>query len=294
EAWIEDKYDGIRTQLHLADGQPHLFSRDLNDITHSFPEVADAAAGIAHRLVIDGELVPYRAGSVLDFASLQTRLGRVNPSPELLEQVPVVLVAFDLLHLDGHDLTRLPLRTRKSLLRRALDFGSRIRFTTHRNADGEAFLAQACRKGWEGLIAKRADSRYVHKRSRNWLKFKCVKTQSLVIGGFTAAKGARHGFGALLTGYFEGGKLRYAGRVGTGFDEAMLARLRKRLDGLARASSPFAGGVSSRGVTWVHPKLICEVGYTEWTGDGRLRHPRFLGLRRDLSPKEVGKERAVP
>jgi bifunctional non-homologous end joining protein LigD len=167
-----------------------------------------------------------------------------------------------------------------------------MRFTPHRNADGERYFDEACRKGWEGLIAKRADSAYAHRRSTDWLKFKCVKRQELVIGGYTDPKGKRTGFGALLVGYYEQGRLRYAGRIGTGYDDATLERLAARLAGLERRSRPFADeDIPERGVHWVTPKLVAEAAFTEWTEDGRLRHPRFLGLRADKAPEEVGRER---
>jgi bifunctional non-homologous end joining protein LigD len=186
----------------------------------------------------------------------------------------------------------LPLRVRKRLLRDALTFGGPLRLVPHRNGDGVAYFEQACRKGWEGLIAKRADSRYVSTRSKDWLKFKCAQGQELVVGGFTAPQGARTDFGALLLGVYEGDELRYAGKVGTGFDTATLHELGATLRGLARETSPFADAASikERHVTWVAPRLVAEVGFTEWTRDGRLRHPRFLGLRDDKAAREVVRE----
>ena len=167
-----------------------------------------------------------------------------------------------------------------------------LRFTTHRNEHGEAFLREACKKGWEGLIAKRADAAYVHRRSPDWLKFKCGREQEFVIGGFTDPKGSRTGFGALLLGHYENGRLVYAGKVGTGFDDRLLQDLGARLRAIERTTSPFEGGVAPPpgGVHWVTPRFVAQVGYTEWTGDGRLRHPRFLGLRRDKAPKDVVRE----
>jgi ATP-dependent DNA ligase len=176
------------------------------------------------------------------------------------------------------------------LLKKAVRFTSHVRYTPHRNEDGESYLEQACRKGWEGLIAKDARASYEHKRSRKWLKFKCVNQQELVIGGFTEPKGARIGFGALLVGYYQDGKLRYAGKVGTGYDDELLRSLRKRLNRIERKSSPFDEEISEAGAHWVKPELVGEFGFTEWTAHGRLRHPRFLGLRRDKSPKEVHRE----
>ena len=168
-----------------------------------------------------------------------------------------------------------------------------MRLTPYRNEIGEELFAEACRKGWEGLIAKRAGSTYSERRSRDWLKFKCEQGQELVIGGYTDPKGSRSGFGALLLGYYDGDELRYAGRVGTGFDDATLASLGKRLENLGRPSSPFADprSIDVKGPHWVEPVLVAQVGFTEWTRHARLRHPRFLGLRDDKAATEVVRER---
>jgi bifunctional non-homologous end joining protein LigD len=186
----------------------------------------------------------------------------------------------------------LPLTERKRLLRDALERHDGVRLTPHRVRDGEAFYAEACRKGWEGLIAKRADSVYSASRSKDWLKFKCDKGQELVIGGFTAPKGARAEFGALLVGHNDGGALRYAGKVGTGFDDATLRDLGSRMRELAREDPPFADAetIRERDVTWVEPELVAQIGFTEWTTAGRLRHPRFLGLRFDKPAAKVVRE----
>jgi bifunctional non-homologous end joining protein LigD len=154
-------------------------------------------------------------------------------------------------------------------------------------------FTEACRKGWEGVIAKRADSPYRATRSRDWLKLKCEAGQELVIGGFTAPKGSRTDFGALLLGYFRDGELQYAGKVGTGFDQELLGSLGGRLGELRRDTAPFAdpSAIRERGVTWVAPELVAQIGFTEWTSAGRLRHPRFLGLREDKPATEVVRER---
>ena len=166
-----------------------------------------------------------------------------------------------------------------------------MRYTPHRNERGEAYLEEACGKGWEGLIAKDARSKYEHRRSRKWLKLKCVNRQELVIGGFTEPRGSREGFGALLVGHYAHGRLRYAGKVGTGYDEDTLERLGARLRRLERSSSPFAGEIREDGAHFVRPELVGEFGFTEWTGEGKLRHPRFLGLRTDKRPRDVRRER---
>jgi DNA ligase D-like protein (predicted ligase) len=204
----------------------------------------------------------------------------------------VYYYVFDILWLDGHDVRKLPLRTRKRLLRSALEFHGNVRWTQHRNRDGEKFFVEACRKGWEGLIAKRAVSPYVATRSRDWLKFKCEHGQELVIGGFTEPRGSRVEFGALLLGYYRDGRLEYAGKVGTGFDTETLHDLADRMRKLERKDSPFAdpAAIRERNVTWVEPELVAEIGFTEWTRDHRLRHPRFQGLRYDKATSEVVRE----
>lgn len=199
---------------------------------------------------------------------------------------------FDLLHWEGYDLTELPLRTRKSLLKGLLNFADPIRFTSHRNEAGEAYLKEACGKGWEGLIAKRAGAPYRSQRSRDWLKFKCGRRQELVVVGYTEPSGSRVGFGALLVGYYENQALCYAGRVGTGFDDDFLERFRDQLEGAELEQSPLAAPPREQDVHWVRPRFVAEIGFTEWTDDGKLRHPRFLGLRRDKDPKEVVREQA--
>ena len=282
--WVfERKLDGIRCLAFKGPDGVRLLSRNRLSQNRRFPEVAATLAREpAGELVVDGEVVALE-GSQTSFS----RLARSTRDP-----VSVYLYVFDLLHLDGFDTRRLPLRTRKALLRRAVVFGGPLRFTPHRNRDGRALSRDACRKGWEGLIAKRADGAYVGKRSRDWLKFKCGNEQELVIGGYTAPRGTREELGALLLGYFERGRLRYAGKVGTGFDRETLRDLAKRLAPLRRADSSFADEAApARGTTWVQPRLVAQVGFSEWTRDGRLRHPRFLGLREDKDPRDVVRER---
>jgi DNA ligase D-like protein (predicted ligase) len=283
DAWVfERKLDGIRCLAVKHGGRVHLSSRNGLSLDARFPEIAAALAGDpVGDVVVDGEVVAFE-GSRTSFSRLQQR----GEGP-----VAVYLYAFDVLHLAGCDTTALPLRARKALLRGALRFGEPLRFTPHRNRDGEALFREACRKGWEGLIAKRAGAPYSHGRSRDWLKFKCSAEQELVIGGYTAPRGSRSGLGALLLGYHDGGRLRYAGKVGTGFTEATLADLVERLAPLRRDASPFADAVRDRTATWVEPQLVAQVAFSEWTRDGRLRHPSFLGLRPDKAAADVVRER---
>ena len=293
--WIfEPKLDGERCLVFRDADTIRILSRNRKNLNDTYPELVDAigAAGKG-RYIVDGEIVAFD-GSVSSFSRLQQRIGITDPDKARASKVKVYLYLFDILYLDGYDTTRIRLRRRKQLLKGALRFHAPLRYTAHRNEHGQSYHQQACRKGWEGIIAKAANARYVHGRSRQWLKFKCGNRQELVIAGFTEPAGSRKGFGALLLGYYEQGDLRYAGRVGTGFDETTLAALRKRLDGLERKTCPFVDGDKVRvaKVHWVRPELVGEVGFTEWTSDGRLRHPRFLGLREDKPARDVVRERA--
>jgi len=282
--WIfERKLDGIRCVAIRSSGAVRLLSRNDLSMNARFPELVEALGTEAcEEFAVDGEVVAF-VGAQTSFAALAQREQRY---------VPVFYYLFDVLWLEGHDVRRLPLRTRKRLLRAALEFHGPVRWTAHRNRDGEALFAEACRKGWEGLIAKRADSPYVSSRSRDWLKFKCQHGQELVIGGYTQPHGSRAEFGALLLGYYRDGRFEYAGKVGTGFDADTLRLLGARLRELRRAQPPFAdaGAIRERGVTWVEPLLVAQIGFSEWTGHGRLRHPRYMGLRDDKAASEVVRE----
>jgi len=294
EWFYERKLDGVRCLVFRRTANVRLMSRNRQVLNASFPElVADVARDSCAAFVADGEIVAFE-GARTSFARLQRRLGLRDRTAARRIGVAVYLYLFDLLDLEGYDVSRVPLRNRKRLLRHALSFEGHVRFTMHRVGDGEALLEQACRKGWEGLIAKRASSPYVHGRSRDWLKLKCGNRQELVIGGYTDPKGSRIGLGALLLGYYENDALRYAGKVGTGFDTALLADLEARLRRLRRKTCPFQEAPKEKGARWVSPRLVAEVGFTEWTHDGKLRHPRFIGLRTDKSPKQVGRERPRP
>lgn len=289
--WIyERKFDGERALCFRKGDRVRLLTRNRKDIEDTYPELVDALLGqVCQDFIADGEIVAFD-GAVTSFSRLQQRMQIKNPDEARSSGVAVYYYLFDLLHLDGCDLDRLSLRARKALLKDAIAFTDPLRYTSHRNRGGVAYYEEACAKGWEGVIAKRADSAYRHSRSTDWLKFKCAKGQELVIGGFTEPHGSRVGFGALLVGYYDDGKLRYAGKVGTGYDDAFLADFRERLDALARKTSPFADEVREKEVTWVSPELVGEFGFTEWTSSGKLRHPRFLGLRRDKTAGEVVRE----
>ncbi|HEX4656455.1 MAG TPA: non-homologous end-joining DNA ligase, partial [Streptosporangiaceae bacterium] len=241
--------------------------------------------------IVDGEIVAFEDGQTR-FSRLQQRLGVRQPGQALIEKFPVYFYIFDVLLADGRDVRPAPLRERKRLLRGLLTFDDPLRFTEHRETDGEAYYREACAKGWEGVIAKRADAPYRAGRTRDWLKFKCESGQEFVIGGFTDPHGSRTGFGALLLGYYDsGGQLVYAGKVGTGFSQRTLDVLHAALTRLERDRPPFDRGELPRsGVHWAEPRLVAEVGFSEWTTDGQLRHPRFQGLRDDKDPADVVRE----
>jgi bifunctional non-homologous end joining protein LigD len=295
-AWMyERKFDGERCLAYRDRDGVALMTRNRQRVNSTYPELAAAlAAQQATDFVVDGEVVAFD-GDTTSFSKLQQRLGVRNPPDHLIAAVPVVYYLFDVLRADGNDATSLPLRERKRILRALLSFGGPLRFTTHRVAGAKAYWDQACGRGWEGLVVKRADSPYRSGRSRDWLKFKCENSQEFVLGGFTDPRGSREGFGALLIGYYDAaGRLVYAGKVGTGFDSSTLATLLQAMSGLEQPRPPFERGALPRaGVHWIRPELVGEVGFSEWTSAGQLRHPRYLGLRRDKEPRAVIRERPV-
>jgi DNA ligase D-like protein (predicted ligase) len=282
--WIfERKLDGIRAIAIKDDSGVSVMSRTAHRMNDQFPELVRALEKEASDdFIVDGEIVAFENG-ITSFARLQQRAR---------EHVPVFLYAFDLPRHEGEDLRPLPLRERKARLRRGLDFHGPIRFNPHRNGEhGEELYREACRKGLEGVIAKRADSPYFGGRSRDWLKLKCHAEQELVIGGFTAPKGSREEFGALLVGYYDAGVLRYAGKVGTGFAQETLRTLGTRMRELEQDKSPFEPFKPiPPGTRWLRPELVAQIAFSEWTRDGRLRHPRYIGLREDKPAREVVRE----
>jgi bifunctional non-homologous end joining protein LigD len=292
--WMyERKFDGERVLAYRDGAGIRLMTRNRQQVNSTYPELTAAlAAQPGTGFVVDGEVVALQHGAT-SFSRLQQRLGVRNPDARLLKTVPVVYFLFDVLWANGDDVRPLPLRERKRVLRRLLSYGGPLRYTVHRSSQGEAYWQHALASGWEGLVVKRAASGYVGGRSRDWLKFKAENNQEFVIGGFTDPQGSRAGFGALLIGYYDdNGQLVYAGKVGTGFDEPTLASLRATLAGLEQPQPPFDRGALPRaGVHWVQPRLVGQVGFSEWTTAGQLRHPRYLGLRRDKDPAAVTRER---
>jgi bifunctional non-homologous end joining protein LigD len=289
---LERKFDGERCVALRAGGEVRLESRTGKDLTGAYPEIRAAVAGQFGRdLLLDGEVVAFD-GDQTSFSRLQQRLGVARPSPSLVEAYPVVYWVFDLLQIDGADVRRRPLVERRAQLAETIRPSGALALSEAWRGEAQRRFVQACRSGWEGLIAKRADAPYVAGRSRDWLKLKCVWEQEFVIGGYTDPAGSRTGFGALLIGYYEDDRLRYAGKVGTGFSAATLRDLGAKLRSLASTEPPFVDARPvPRGVHWTRPELVAQIGFAEWTTDGRLRQPRFLGQRDDKRPSEVVRER---
>jgi bifunctional non-homologous end joining protein LigD len=290
--WIyERKLDGVRCLAFRNGNHVRLLSRNRQSLDRTYPEIVETlATRPCSRFVVDGEVVAFE-GRRTSFARLQGRLGIADPEQARASRIPVFYYVFDILHLDGNATTELPLIWRKRLLRNTFQFDDPLRFTTHRVKNGEAAFAAACQRGDEGVIAKLADAPYEGRRSANWLKFKCSRDQEFVIVVYTSPKGSRVGLGALLLGYHDGGDLTYAGKVGTGFDTATLRSLHKRLSRTEQDAPPvIRGQIREAGAHWVRPTSVAQVAFSEWTRDGKLRHPRFLGLRTDKSPDEVVRE----
>jgi DNA ligase D-like protein (predicted ligase) len=282
DGWIyERKMDGLRC-ICTRDGQDvHLLSRNQLVFDARFPSIVEALRGLpVDQFVLDGELVVFDDQGATSFGHLQRSRGDSE----------VQLHVFDVLELLGNDARSLPLLERKTLVQKLIPSGGPLYVVEHVTGDPAQLLQQACRSGWEGLIAKRSDGMYRSGRSSDWLKLKCTASQELVIGGWTEPKGARVGFGALLMGYYHDGAFRYAGKVGTGFNGELLLSLHASLQAIERATSPFVDSPRERGVHWAVPRFVANIGFMEWTNDGRLRHPRFEGLRPDKQAEEVVRE----
>jgi len=293
DAWLHEiKLDGYRLLVRVERGNARVLTRRGKDWTERFRAIADAAEALPVRdALLDGECVVVDAKGRTDFQALQNAL-------DADRDVDLTYFVFDLLHVDGEDLTSLPLIERKERLRAIVakaPRGSPIRYSDHVRGNGAEFHRLACRRGLEGIVSKRADSPYVGRRGSDWLKIKCAQGQEVVVVGFTEPAGSRVGIGAILVGIHDAkGALRFAGKVGTGFDDATLQELRARFDGLERRAPPVVDppkGARARGVHWIDPRLVAEVSFTQWTKDGRLRHPVFKGLREDKPAKDVVRER---
>ncbi len=294
ENWIyERKWDGERALVFKKKGVVTIYSRNRKKLNDTYPELEEAFQNTKEdNFIADGEICTFD-GDVSSFSKLQGRMQVKNREEAEKSSIKVYYYFIDLLYIDQYLITNLPLRDRKNILRDSFEFDDPLRFTTHRNKEGLDYYEEACKKGWEGLIAKDATSKYVHDRSRKWLKFKCVNRQEFVIGGYTDPEGERIGFGALLIGYYEDNKLKYAGKVGTGYNDEMLKKLSEKMKKIETDKNPFRESedeINEKKVHWIKPKLVGEVAFTEWTNDGMLRHPAFKGLRDDKDPENVTKE----
>lgn len=291
--WIyERKLDGERCLVFIEDGDVSIYSRNEQQLNDTYPELTEAMEEEDYPdMILDGEIVTF-IGNITSFSKLQNRMKIKDPSKARNSKVKVYLYFFDIIYFENHSLNKLPLKDRKKILKEAVKWKNPIRFVSHKNKEGKEYHKEACKKGWEGIIAKDGNSIYVHSRSKKWLKFKCSQGQELVIGGFTEPKGERVGFGALLVGYYDGDKLMYAGKVGTGYDDEFLSKWRKKFDEIEQDSSPFDNFNDDKGGNnhWIKPKYVGEFDFTEWTDSDKLRHPRFIGIRDDKEPKEVTKE----
>jgi bifunctional non-homologous end joining protein LigD len=288
DEWVHEiKLDGYRVGCLIADGRVRLVSRRGLDWTSKFPEIVDAfrALGVKEGL-IDGELVVMLPNGRSSFEAMQRAVASRPPRQGL------VYFAFDLLHLESERIDRLPLEARKARLLKLLGPSKtgRIRYTEHVGARGSEVLDQACRMGVEGIVSKRRDLPYQPGRRDSWRKVKCLQRGLFVIGGFTDQEGGQDGLGALIVGHYEGTRLVYSGRVGTGFTLALARDLRKRLESIGQRGCPFdppPPGPLVRAAHWVEPTLVCEATFIEKTAAGVLRAPSFQGLRPAVKAKDV-------
>jgi bifunctional non-homologous end joining protein LigD len=287
--WLHEiKFDGYRIISFIQSGKLKLVSRNQLDWTRKLPTIVEALKNVpVESAILDGEVVVLNEKGVSDFQSMQQAFKKGSNA--------FVYFLFDLLYLNGYDLTLVSLIERKKYLASLLSDSesSKLKYSDHIEGSGTAFYKNACRMALEGVVSKKMDSPYVPRRSREWAKVKCSRRQEFVIAGYSAPGGSRSHFGSLILGYNENGSLKYAGRVGTGFTETSLSDLSRRLSTLRRAKPPFNAPLprqERKNVQWVEPKLVAEVEFTEWTDEGSLRHPSFKGLREDKPPTSVRKE----
>ena len=295
DQWLHEiKFDGYRMLCRIDKGKARFISRNGHDWTKKFPELAQAAGKLpVQQAILDGEVVAIESDGITRFQALQKvfQAGRTED---------LVYYAFDVLYLDGRNLTQVPLEQRKEILQTLITEGEQrsIRYSDHLDGTGPEVFAQACRMHLEGIVSKRRDSLYQPGRGVDWLKIKCSRREEFVVGGYTPPSGSRHHFGALLVGYYGADKkLTYAGRVGTGFDDQTLTALHRKFAKLAQDRSPFKNlsGTTgqARGVKWLKPRLVAEVEFSNWTDDRLLRHPSFQGLREDKPATEVVREEPI-
>jgi bifunctional non-homologous end joining protein LigD len=287
--WVfEIKWDGVRAIAQIQDGTTTLWARSGRDVTREYPEFNDLAKHFRVKNVIaDGEIATLDEEGRSDFQKLQNRLGVQDPSAKLLQTVPLNYYFFDVMYADGFDLRRLPLTERKEFLNNILVPDSKIHYSDHVPEQGEALFEAAREKGLEGIIAKRADSVYSGSRTPSWLKLKIVKELDAIVAGYTAPRGSRKYFGALVLGLYENRELKFIGSVGTGFDEGTQKAIFAKLEELQTTRTPFRTiPALKESVAWVKPELVARVKYGKWTEDTHLRVPVFLSLRNDRTPQD--------
>jgi bifunctional non-homologous end joining protein LigD len=290
DEWLHElKFDGYRLLCHLERGHVRFWTRNQNDWTAKFPELGKAVKALPVKsAILDGEVVALNPSGHASFQLLQQSIKNASSG--------LILNVFDLIYIEGFSLIRTPLRERKRVLEELLaPLGDRgvLRYSDHIEGNGAYFFKEACKMGIEGIVSKLADSMYESTRTRNWEKVKCIKRQEFVIAGYTLSeKGIP--FSSLILGFYDKGKLIYAGRAGTGYTNAMRVELKKKLDRMVINKRPFAELPKDPGLrraVWTEPKLVGEVAFTEWTDEGVIRHPSFQGLREDKKPQEVVKEK---
>ena len=287
KSWIHEmKYDGYRMQGHIQNGLVHFFTRSGLDWSQNFPFILNALGKLkVENAIFDGEVVAFDKKGHTNFQALQNSI-------KAKEDKQLSYYIFDILYLNGEDLRHLPLIERKTILKKTLKGASKVlKYSEHLLKDGKSFYEVSCEHGLEGIVSKMADSEYTSGRNDYWVKTKCSARQEFVIGGWTEPRGSRVGIGAILVGVYEKGKLKYAGKVGTGFDHATLKTLLKDFKKIEQDNSPFdIKSPRGKDIHWLSPEKVCEVNFTEWTEDGALRHPVFMGIREDKKPAVIHKE----
>lgn len=294
DIWLSEvKFDGYRAVCRIVDGKVNIYTRATHDWTRKWPTIAGALSELPiENAWVDGEVVAIDHDGKISFQTLQNRM-REGQSAQLVYYV------FDLMYLNGFNLTAVPLVERKRLLKEVMDQlpeGGPLIYSDHMTGDAPEVFEHACMHGMEGIVVKRADAAYLQLRGRSWLKVKCQQRQEFVIGGYTDPAGTRSAFGALLLGVYEGDRLRYCGKVGTGFNEQSLRDVLKQMRKLEQDDTAFANpltGTEARGVHWLKPKLVAEVDFAQWTNGGSIRHASFVGLRTDKPARQIGRERAI-
>jgi bifunctional non-homologous end joining protein LigD len=287
--WIfETKWDGFRSICFIKDGSARFVSRNQLEMTANYPELRNIAKQVAAKqAILDGEIVALDERGMPRFQLLQPRVGRKSGLDALRGKAQIVYFVFDLLYCDGRDLMSCELIERKAALERILHAASFVKYSEHVGGEGGRFFKEIQKFHLEGMMAKRAASPYVQKRSADWLKVKSVQRSEVVIGGYTQPRGTRSHFGALVVGLYRGDDLHYVGHTGGGFNEQTLGKIYKLLQPLKTDQGPFVvKPKTNEPVQWVKPKLVAEVKFSEWTADNRMRQPVFVGLREDKRPED--------